>query len=160
MNDLLIRPALSEDLEDVAVIMAGSPAWAEFGMDKTRALAMLQDADDDIYIAEFNKEVVGCITLRTNGFGNIGAYILILAVKESYRSQKIGAALVDHAADIARQHIPNLFLVCSMFNARAQKFYEQNGFVQAGLLKDLYVKGHDEILYRKMLDTVSLKSNQ
>ena len=157
MRDLVIRPSTPQDLEEIAKIMAGAPAWAEFGINYERALKMLQETEDNIFTAELNNEVVGCITLRLNGVGNVGAYILIVAVKESYRSQNIGAELINFAAEKAKQHLPNLFLICSVFNTRAQKFYERNGFEKVGILKDLYVEGQDEIWYRKRLGTVSLK---
>lgn len=109
---------------------------------------------DIIYVAELNDQLAGFVTLRTDGVGNIGAYIRMLAVDSAFRGQNIGARLIDYVSQIAVQNIPNLFLICSLENVRAQIFYERNGFEQVGIIKDLAVSNHDEIFYRKCLGTL------
>lgn len=57
--------------------------------------------------------------------------------------------MLDYVWNLATKHVPNLFLICSTDNVRAQKFYEREGFKKVGMLDSLVVPGHDEILYRK-----------
>jgi RimJ/RimL family protein N-acetyltransferase len=62
--------------------------------------------------------------------------------------------LIDYAFDLTVRHTSNLFLICSTDNVKARRFYERLGFRQAGLLDNLVVPGHDEILYRKSAGTM------
>jgi ribosomal protein S18 acetylase RimI-like enzyme len=110
--------------------------------------------EDTIYIAENKEETVGFITLRINGVGNIGAYVRMVAVAEGFRGQGIGRKMIEYVSEIASQDISNLFLICSVENKKAQDFYEKAGFERVGVMKDLVVKGHDEILYRKNFGTL------
>lgn len=105
--------------------------------------------EDTIYIAEIGDKSVGFITIRIDGVGNIGAYVRMVAVAEQWRRKGIGHQLIDFVSQIAIQHIPNLFLICSVDNEEAQRFYEKIGFLRVGILPDLVINGHDELLYRK-----------
>jgi ribosomal protein S18 acetylase RimI-like enzyme len=57
--------------------------------------------EDTIYIAETKNQVVGFITLRINGVGNIGAYIRMVAVTEDYRGKGIGKELINFVEEKA-----------------------------------------------------------
>jgi len=96
--------------------------------------------EDTIYVTEQNGEVVGFITLRINGVGNIGAYVRMVAVAEKFRGQGIGRQMIAYIGNLASQYIPNLFLICSVENVDAQKFYEKNGFEKIGIMKNLVGK--------------------
>lgn len=149
MTDLTFRQAEHSDFPSLAKLISTTEAWTCYGIDYAQALGLFEKMEDTIFLALKNQEIVGFITLRLNGVGNIGAYIRMLAVAEHFRSQGIGKQLVEYAANLAFTQIPNLFLICSVENVRAQRFYEDAGFVRVGLLPDLVVSGHDEILYRK-----------
>lgn len=62
--------------------------------------------------------------------------------------------MVDYIGDLASRYAANLFLICSVENIDAQNFYIKNGFEKIGIMKDLVVKDHDEIWYRKSFGTV------
>ncbi len=152
--DLFFRPASSADIPDLATIISSSDAWTCYDIDYNKAVALLEQMEDAIYIAEQKNQVMGFITLRFNGVGNFGAYVRMLAVAEPYRSKGVGRCLVEYASTIVAPNQPNLFLICSTENLLAQRFYASVGFKEVGLLKDLVIAGHDEILYRKCFGTL------
>jgi Acetyltransferases len=154
MEHFEVRAGTRDDFPRLAQIISSSSAWTCYGIDYNKALKLFEQMPDTIYIAEIDKQLVGFITLRTDGVGNIGAYIRMLAVDSACRGRGLGAQLIDYAGRIAASRIPNLFLICSVDNIDARRFYERNGFEQVGLLKDLAVANHDEILYRKRLGTL------
>jgi len=154
MDTIEVRIGIPADFDQLAKIISSSDAWTCYGIDYNMALRLFEQMNDIIYVAELNNQLAGFVTLRTDGVGNIGAYIRMLAVASAFRGQSIGAQLIDYVGQIAAQNIPNLFLICSLDNVRAQSFYERSGFVQVGLIKDLAVNGHDELFYRKCLGTL------
>ncbi len=154
MESIEIRLGTSDDFGHLAKIISSSAAWTCYGIDYNIALSLLERMNDSIYVAELNGQVAGFITFRTEGVGNIGAYIRMLAVESAFRGKKIGAQLIDYVGQIAARNFPNLFLICSIDNVRAQIFYERNAFEQVGIIKDLVVINHDEIFYRKCLGTL------
>ncbi|HWP97624.1 MAG TPA: GNAT family N-acetyltransferase [Syntrophomonadaceae bacterium] len=146
--------ANERELESAALILSSSEAWTCYGIHYDEALGLLRAMPDQIFIAEHDQAVIGLITLRNDGVGNIGAYVRMLAVAPDLRGQGIGVRLLDFASQIASQEQPNLFLICSTDNAGAQRFYERNGFEAVGIMKDLVVSGHHEIFYRKAFATL------
>ncbi|MDA8211848.1 MAG: GNAT family N-acetyltransferase [Clostridia bacterium] len=149
MVEVNFRQATYNDFPVLARIISTTEAWTCYGIDYNQALGLFENMEDSIILAEKANQVTGFITLRPNGVGNIGAYIRMVAVAEPFRCQGIGNKLIDYAANLAFQQIPNLFLICSVENTKAQRFYERVGFKKVGILSDLVVTGHDEILYRK-----------
>lgn len=154
MKNLFFRKGTEKDFSDLATIISTTKAWTCFGIDYDKAVELFKNMEDTIYIAENKEETVGFITLRINGVGNIGAYVRMVAVAEGFRGQGIGRKMIEYVSEIASQDISNLFLICSVENKKAQDFYEKAGFERVGVMKDLVVKGHDEILYRKNFGTL------
>lgn len=154
MGMVMIRPATSIDFPSLAGIISTIKAWTCFGIDYEMALKLFKEMEDTIYIAEMDKKVIGFITLRINGVGNIGAYIRMIAIVEQCRKQGVGELLINYVSEIALKNIPNLFLICSVENVDAQHFYKKVGFEEVGIVKDLVIKGHDEIMFRKNLGTI------
>jgi len=154
MGELLLREATSKDFSVLANIISTSEAWTCFGIDYDIAMGLFEKMEDKIYLAEKDGEIVGFVTLRINGVGNIGAYLRMIAVAEKFRGQGIGTQMINYIGEIASTHIPNVFLICSVENDDAQKFYEKNGFEKIGVMKDLVINGNDEIWYRKSFGTV------
>jgi len=152
--DLVFRLANPTDIPILAQIISSYEAWTCYDIDYQRAVTLFEKMEDTIYLAEQENQVRGFITIRLNGVGNFGAYVRMLAVADPYRGQGIGRKLVDYAGKIVAPHLPNLFLICSADNLSAQRFYESVGFENAGLLKDLVIPDHDEILYRKRFGTL------
>jgi ribosomal protein S18 acetylase RimI-like enzyme len=154
VKDLIFRDGKKQDIPVIATIISTTEAWTCFGIDYDIAMGLFEKMEDLIYIAEKDGEIVGFVTLRVNGVGNIGAYLRMIAVAEKFRGQGIGKQIINYIEEIAYIHTPNVFLICSVENQDAQRFYEKNGFEKIGVMKDLVIKGHDEIWYRKNFGTV------
>ncbi|MDD3365358.1 MAG: GNAT family N-acetyltransferase [Syntrophomonas sp.] len=154
MEQIAMRLGTHEDFLELATIISSSQAWTCYGIDFAEAMKLFEQMEDSIYVAEINEKLVGFVTIRIDGVGNIGAYIRMIAVDQVLRGNGIGAQLIDYVSGIAAENIPNLFLICSVDNISAQRFYERNGFNRVGIIKDLVSIGHDEIFYRKSLGTL------
>lgn len=154
MEQIAMRSGTHKDFSELAAIISSSQAWTCYGIDFAKAMKLFEQMQDNIYVAEINEKLVGFVTVRIDGVGNIGAYLRMIAVAQVFRGKGIGAQLIDYASRIATENIPNLFLICSVENIRAQSFYERNDFIRIGIIKDLVSVGHDEIFYRKRLGTV------
>lgn len=149
MSNPIFREAKAQDIPMLADIISTTEAWQRYNIDYTTAIRLLESMEDTIYVAEIGDQIGGFVTLRTNGVGNIGAYMRMIAVAEIYRGRELGRKLMDYISEIAFQKTPNLFLICSVDNSDARRFYEKVGFAKAGTLSNLVLEGHDEILYRK-----------
>jgi len=147
--EIKIREATKSDLDILARLISEDIAWKRYGIDYHVALQLISMAEDKFYVAENEQDIIGFCALRLNGVGNIGAYIRMIVVAEPFRGQGVGKRLLDNVWKITIEHIPNIFLVCSTDNVRAQKFYEREGFKKVGVLEGLVVPGHNEILYWK-----------
>ncbi len=154
MVDVNFRFANNTDIPVLAQIISSSEAWTRYNIDYQQAVVLFEKMEDTIYIAEQEKQVLGFITLRLNGVGNFGAYVRMLAVAEPFRGQGVGRRLMEYASQIVAPKLPNLFLICSTDNLSAQTFYENAGFENVAILKDLVIADHDEILYRKSFGTL------
>lgn len=149
--EIRIHEAEPRDIAEMAVIMSTTEAWTCFGIDYNYAFKTLTTMPDALYVATSpaTGEVVGFGSLRREGVGNFGAYTRLFAVKEKYRERGVGRQLLDFIWDIATKTSPNLFLICSENNAGGLKFYDKMGFARVGVLPDLVIDGHNEILLRK-----------
>lgn len=149
MGFISFRKATSGDFPNLARLISTDKAWTCYGINYDAALGIFREMEDSIFIAERDGEFAGFATLRINGFVNIGAYVRMIAVVESLRGSGVGKQLIDYVSNSAFVQSSNVFLICSIDNRRAQTFYERLGFEQVGILSDLVVEGHDEILYRR-----------
>lgn len=144
-----IKKADVKDFGTLAKLISDDIAWSRYGIDYETAFQLISTAEDEFYVARNDQEIIGFCTLRLNGVGNIGAYIRMIVVSETHRNKGIGKMLLNYVWNLVKEHIPNLFLICSTDNLGAQKFYEREGFKQVGILDGLVVPGHDEIMYWK-----------
>ncbi|MBM7867330.1 GNAT family N-acetyltransferase [Heliobacterium gestii] len=146
-----IRKGNRKDIPVLAKLIASLEPWAAYGVNYERAKYILTNMRDQIYVAEQEGKMVGFITLRGYGMGEFGAYIRMLAVKEAYKRQGIGKALMNYACKVLKPYGRNVFCVCNVKNQAACAFVESYGFLRVGIMEDLYQKGYDEALYRKTI---------
>lgn len=76
-----------------------------------------------IVVAEQDKTLIGFVTIDTSG------YLDQLVVAPDHWGSELATALVNEAKRLSPDHIA---LLVNTDNARAIRFYERNGFVQAG----------------------------
>lgn len=90
MQKLHFRKRTEKDFPALAAIISVTEAWSCFGIDYGVAMGLFEKMEDTIYVAEKDEQIVGFITLRINGVGNIGAYVRMVAVAEKFRGLGIG----------------------------------------------------------------------
>ncbi|MGL6197767.1 MAG: GNAT family N-acetyltransferase [Lachnospiraceae bacterium] len=140
----------SQSIYQCAEIISSEHAWQLYEIDLNKAIEILTSMPDQIYAIKENNIVQGFATLRLQGIGNIGAYVRMVAVRQDCRGQSMGRYLIDYVQKEAeKQGDKNIFLICSADNQNASRFYEAIGFNRVGILTDLVIVGHDEILYRR-----------
>lgn len=146
-----ISPAASGDLEWCARLMASSEPWITLGRDMRGCESGLRIAGRELWVARDRGRPVGFTLLAPYGFAG-SPYIATLAVTSDDRSRGVGAALLDFAERhfAGRKH---LFLLCSSFNKRAQKFYRMHGYNFIGELKGYVVPQHDEYIFMKRISS-------
>ena len=91
--------------------------------------------------------LAGLVVLDMRGL--LSGYIQILCVRPDRRASGLGSALLRWAEDRIFRDSPNAFICVSSFNAGARRLYERLGFEPVGVLRELIVPGHDELLLRK-----------
>ena len=81
------------------------------------------------YVAKIDNQIIGYVTLAwlLNGRDQ-GAWIDMLAIKQGFRRQGIGKALVNKAMHLAKQRGYNILFVGSYKYYRATNFYLKLGF--------------------------------
>ena len=129
--------------------MAGSEPWITLRRDAEHSTKLLSDPALDVFVAHVGGDLAGLIALDMRG--SFAGYIRVLIVASAHRSQGIGAQLMQFAEERVFRESPNVFLLVSSFNPRAQQFYQRLGYQRIGELKDYVIAGATEILMRKTI---------
>jgi ribosomal protein S18 acetylase RimI-like enzyme len=142
MDDLTIRAATRDD---EATLLNLATRLTEFELPPWRTAREIADADgrammsavrhpssdDEVFIAERNGAVVGCLHMQapTDFFGRPHAHISVIASTRESEGSGVGRALMAHAEVWARERGLTL-MTLNVFatNARARRFYEIAGY--------------------------------
>ena len=154
MPAVVIRKAAGDDATWAAGMMAASDPWVSLGRGFDACLAACTSPQDVLEIAESGGERCGLVLMRPAGVAG-APYIVSIAVAPAFRSQGVGAALLDYVEGTYRGRSRHLFLCVSSFNPRARRFYERHGFEAVGTLKAFLIDDADEILMHKRLAPVA-----
>lgn len=138
---------VEEEAAECAQLMTTSEPWITLRLRRETAFAALTDPDKAVYAIRDAAGVAGFVVVDMRGL--LSGYIQILGVRSDCRGQGLGSALVRWAEDRIFRDSPNVFICVSSFNAGARRLYERLGFQVVGVLRELLVPGHDEILLRK-----------
>lgn len=133
----------------LAELLAASEPWLTLNVSTAALAKYLLRTDPALtrYAVEVEGVLAGVICLRYPWLR--GPYIELLGLAAGFRGLGIGGELLAWAETQARLECKNLWVVTSAFNHKALQFYRHHGFGQVGLLPDLVLPGHDEILLRK-----------
>jgi ribosomal protein S18 acetylase RimI-like enzyme len=103
----------------------------------------------EILVALDNKGLcLGFIWYIRDGAFHGFPYLHIIAIKEEYRNLGLGNELLNYfETNIAQSS--KVFLVVADFNPRAKRLYERCGYVEVGIIPNLYKKGVTEFLMMK-----------
>jgi ribosomal-protein-alanine N-acetyltransferase len=128
-------------------MMSSSEPWLTLGRTYEQCVKILTSPTREVYVGAIDGRVVGFAVLIMQG-AFVG-FIQSLAVDRDLRGRGIGEALMRFAEGRILRDTPNVFLCVSSFNHRAMRFYRRLGYEAVGELRDMIIRGHDEILMRK-----------
>ena len=128
-------------------MMSASEPWITLGVEMASAHKVLSDPAREMHGIRDAKGVAGFTVLDMRGL--LTGYIQILCVRPDCRGQGLGSALLRWAEIRIFRDSPNAFICASSFNTGARQLYERLGFAHVGVLRELIVPGHDEVLLRK-----------
>lgn len=155
---VIITPLSSFDVAPAAEIIAKNELWQRYDMNYDRAYSILMEAvkeERTIYSARIFEQVAGFIWFDLWGTFYHSGYIRWIAVHPDFQGKGLGKILMQFAEDKIFQKGPNVFLLVSDFNTKAQVFYQKIGYKKVGELKDYYKKGITELIYRKSKGSVA-----
>jgi ribosomal protein S18 acetylase RimI-like enzyme len=153
-KNLRIQPLNREqEAGRCADFMLASEPWITLGLSRDRAIAALTDQAKEVYAAHDARGLAGFVVVDMRGL--LAGYVQILCVRPDCRGQGFGAALLQWAEQRIFRDSPNVFICVSSFNPGARRLYERLGFEVVGVLRELLVAGHDELLLRKTCGTWS-----
>ncbi len=150
----MIRPLAAADLPDLAAGLADLPLLRRYGRSAEKLQGTLEGAlarGEGLLVAEQGGAPAGLAWFLASGTLALGGYLRLLAVLGPFQGRGLGAQLLAaYEAETARSSAHS-FLLTSLSNAGAQRFYERLGYRRVGLLPSLVVEGEDEALYWKRL---------
>lgn len=127
--------------------LAASDPWLALGLDLAQCSRTLSGPFRETYAVKVGGTIAGLVTIAM--YGALRGYIQALFVAPGFRGRGLGETLLRFAERKIFAVSPNVFLCVSSFNKGAARFYRRLGYRRAGLLKDFFKKGSDEILMRK-----------
>ncbi len=141
----------SREAAQCAQLMVTSEPWITLRLEIETALAVLADPAKEIYAIRDQSGVAGFVVLDMRGL--LRGYVQTICVRPDCRGQGLGSALLHWAEARIFRDSPNVFICVSSFNIGARRLYERLGFELVGVLRELLVPGHDEMLLRKTRGT-------
>ena len=127
--------------------MVHSEPWITLALPLETALAVVTDHAKEVSVVRDARGVTGFVVLDMRGL--LTGYIQTLCVRPDCRGRGLGSQLIRWAEDRIFRDSPNVFICVSSFNAGARRLYDRLGFEHVGVLRELLVSGHDELLLRK-----------
>ncbi|UKB78708.1 GNAT family N-acetyltransferase [Chryseobacterium sp. MEBOG07] len=104
----------------------------------------------DLYLLHDGTENIAVMALYKNSDTELE--IKNVAVIESYRNKGIGSILMNKAKEIAKEnHYKTLTVGTSDTGFQQIRFYEKNGFIKQGILKDFFIKNYPFPIYENGL---------
>jgi ribosomal protein S18 acetylase RimI-like enzyme len=149
--DILLRPAGTEDLEEICTIMLDTDPYTRLGYTEDTCLDTAISALEEgwAWVAVSSGKIVGFVLFRVFDGFPLGGYVRAIAVDETYRGRGVGSILLRVAEEKIFKYRRNVFLLVSSFNKDAQRFYRSRGYEVVGEIRDALVRGESEIIMRK-----------
>ncbi|MFH1307381.1 MAG: GNAT family N-acetyltransferase [archaeon] len=128
-----IRRMKKNEMKQVAMILKAESRKEPYNEKWTNTSAVKKIKEyikdcNEIYVAVFDKEILGFIIVRREVGWNKGKLIVNeLFIKEDYQRQGIGKMLVKKVERIYQSKVGAMFLTTSK-DAKAYKFYQSLGF--------------------------------
>ncbi len=149
-----IRKAKVEDAPQCLECVKNSQLWdAYFKDDPTTEKIEEEIRKNSITVSVDDQDkCIGFMGINKNGCFGKFPYLEILCIHKDYRNKGIGKELLRHFENVGFEKEDRVFLLCSDFNEKGQKFYQENGYIECGKISDLYKKGITEYFFVKYKD--------
>ncbi|MPM28782.1 dTDP-fucosamine acetyltransferase [bioreactor metagenome] len=153
MDDLFIlQPMVKDQIPAIAEIVAENRVFQRYQYNPQKIIHMLEtayDAKDILLTALENGKVRGFVWMQEQAVFGMSAYVKLIAVDYQHHQRGIGQLLMTAVESIAQKNGPNLFVLTSMDNLIAQKFYLRLGYESIGVIRNYVLPGVDELMMRK-----------
>jgi ribosomal protein S18 acetylase RimI-like enzyme len=150
----VIRPLVKHDLPALCPGLAELPLLRRYGRSAAKLQGILEAAlerGEGLIVWEEGGELLGLSWFLTTGTLALGGYLRLLAVIGPAQKRGVGAKLLEgYEAEVAKAS-HHAFLLASLDNAGAHRFYERHGYRRVGVLPSLVLPGEDEVLFWKRL---------
>lgn len=140
-----------EEIKFCAQLRASSEPWITLQRDYHAAIKSITAPDHEVYLAKVDHEIAGFAVLSM--LGALTGFILTLCIVPEFQGCGIGTSLLVFCENRILKENPNVFLLVSSFNTKAQVFYSKHGYHKVGELNDYVIRGFSEYLMRKTIST-------
>lgn len=147
MPAITIRRARRVAASDACRLLLGSEPWKTLGLTRREARGLAALSGAYYLTASRGRELLGFACIQPDFL--LGEYLKILVVDSAARSKGIGRNLMRSWERRSLRSQKNLYLCVSDFNRGARRFYSGLGYQAIGRVKNLVIKGSDELLLRK-----------
>jgi ribosomal protein S18 acetylase RimI-like enzyme len=146
-----LRQLSAGDAAAAARGLAGMDPWLTLGYAAEALTAHLQRPAPGLekFVLEVAGSAAGVVCLRYPWL--LGPYLETLGIWPEFQGRGLGRAVLSWMEDSTLGRAGNLWVAVSAFNRRARAFYQDFGFQEVGVLRDLVRPGFDELLLRKIL---------
>lgn len=132
---MIIREAQKSDVAAIyQLICLLEECTFHFETFKQIAETNIEEANNHYFVAQVDDELVGFISIHVqlllHHCGKVGE-IQELIIKEAYRNQKIGEALLNTAKELAKiENFERLEVTTNIRRTKAHQFYRNNNFIE------------------------------
>jgi len=148
-NNLLIRPATIDELEDILTIER--EGFSADGFNQHQMRYLIKSPTVDFFLATLNQKTVG-YAIALSRSNSLQLRLYSLAVSETARGQGVGQALLDWAEKLAKQKGKNrIKLEVNAANTGAIRLYQKNQFQSTKVIASYYKDGGDALVMVRKL---------
>ena len=144
MSDLVIEPAIAEDLDELSSLLGELFAEeSDFRPDKEKQLRGLrlifeQPNRGRVFVLRRDHCIIGMINLLFTISTAEGGFVILLedlVVHKEYRGQGYGSMLLEYAINFAKQkNFRRITLLTDRPELRSQNFFRKHGFYESPML--------------------------
>ena len=144
MNNVVIEPAISEDLDELSSLLGELfSEESDFRPNKDKQLRGLrlifeQPSRGRVFVLRRDRNIVGMINLLFTISTAEGGFVILLedlVIHKEHRGHGFGSMLLDYAIEFARQkNFRRITLLTDRPELRSQSFFRKHGFYESPML--------------------------
>lgn len=152
MNIIIKQGELKHKQDCIEAVLHSKIGQCYFNHDHRleRIISKGLEHQEVIVATDEHDHCLGFIMGSSNGMFKNYPYIHLVAVKELYQHKGIGTKLLNAFEEQLFQHANKLFLVVADFNNEIKTMYQKLGYLEVGIIPNLYKEGISEHLMMKV----------